>query len=460
MRVAFTKGSHAAISMYNLYSNYLERNMMKPSHKKLLLLTILSAITLALLGGWNLYWGYAQGLQDKHTYFPAIQSPASLPPADAATQRISLPAGFAIRIFAANLSSPRLMTVGPDGWIYVALMGSGQVVRLPDRDHNGLADSTEIVTSGLASPHNLEWFNGWMYVAELGRIERFKDQNNDGVYETRELVTNNIPGSGGHSSRTLHFGPDGKLYVSAGSSCNICVESDPRRAAILRFNPDGTIPADNPFANDPDTSKRPLWAWGLRNSVDFLWTPTGAMWASTMGSDLLGDTTPPEVLIDPIQKGKWYGWPYCYNPSLGVIPPNQPQAADTRMALPAGQTCAQAVAALLTDPAHSAPIGMSFANKSTWPAAYQDDLFIAEHGSWNTSTSANYRDCKVERVVIESGAVVRSETFASGWRAPGKLCGDATTWGRPAGITFGADGAMYISDDKGGRVYRVVYTGQ
>jgi glucose/arabinose dehydrogenase len=383
-----------------------------------------------------------------------------VPPPDAASQRITVPDGFAIRIFAQSLSGPRLLTVGPDGWLYAALKDSGQIARLPDRDGNGLADSAEIVASNLSQPHNLEWHDGWMYVAETGRIDRLKDQNQDGVYETRELVTNNIPGSGGHSSRTLHFGPDGKLYVSAGSSCNLCEESDPRRAAILRFNPDGSIPGDNPFAQDSDPRKQAVWAWGLRNSVDFLWLPDGKLYANQNGSDGLGDTTPPEEILIPVQGGRWHGWPYCYTPVQGLNQPPQSEVRDTRLNLPSGLTCAQAVPALLTDSAHSAPLGVTSAARAAFPAEYQDDLFMAYHGSWNTSNPANYRDCKVQRVVIENGAVVRSETFANGWRAPGQMCGSADTWGRPAGVTFGSDGALYISDDDGGRIYRVVYTGQ
>ena len=146
----------------------------------------------------------------------------------------------------------------------------------------------------------------------------------DGILDVKELVTDNIPGGGGHFTRTVHFGPDGKMYVSAGSSCNVCAETDPRRAAILRFNPDGSIPPDNPYANDGDVRKRAVWASGLRNSVDFLWTPSGGMWASMNGRDNLKDasglpdTLPPEVIVFPVQSGGFYGWPYCYNPARRI----------------------------------------------------------------------------------------------------------------------------------------------
>lgn len=400
--------------------------------------------------------GAAQAAQ---IFLPEIYRSTGVPPVDEAAQRITVPAGFAIRIFASGLpGNPRLMEVGPDGQLYVALTGAGSIARLPDRDGNGLADAVEIAASGLTSPHNLEWRGEWMYVAQTGRVDRLTDTNRDGVYETRVLVTDNIPGTGGHGTRTLHFGPDGKLYVSAGSSCNICAEEDPRRAAILRFNPDGSIPADNPFAGDPDKRKQAVWAYGLRNSVDFLWSPEGELWANHNGSDGLGNDVPPEELVIPVQQGRSHGWPYCYTPVLGLNQPLRSEVRDTRMALPAGFNCAQAVPARLTVAAHSAPLGMSAAARAAFPGPYRDDLFIALHGSWDT-TAGSARDCKVERVIVEEGEVTGSVTFANGWRAPGKPCGSPDTWGRPADVVFGADGSMFISDDKGRRIYRVVYIG-
>lgn len=384
-----------------------------------------------------------------------------LPPPDEASRRLTVPAGFAIRIFAEGLGGKaRFMAFGPDGALYLTLMNAGRIVRLPDRDGDGRADRVEVVAEGLNLPHGIEWRDGWLYVAEGDRVERLRDGNGDGYLEIRELVTDHIPSPRGHVSRTLHFGPDGKLYVSAGSSCNICEEDDPRRAALLRFNPDGTIPSDNPFASDPDPRRRPLWAWGLRNSVDFLWTPDGTLWANHNGSDGMGDDLPPEEIVIAVQRGRHHGWPYCYTPGLGPnLPPDQrAEVRDSRMALPPNFTCADAVPALFTDLAHSAPLGMDTGARAAFPPQYWDDLFVAYHGSWNTSLP-NARDCKVQRIVVENGRPVRSEDFANGWRAPGKMCGDPATWGRPADVLFGPDGAIYISDDHGGRVYRVVYTG-
>jgi glucose/arabinose dehydrogenase len=390
-------------------------------------------------------------------YLPLISKGPPLPPADEAAARIQVPPGFHIRIYAENLASrPRFMAIGPDGHLYLSLMNAGQVVRLPDRNRDGLADGTEVIASGLNLPHGLAFYNGYLYVAEGDKVERLAGPQPDGSFGTPELVTDNIPGPSGHSSRTVIFGSDGKMYVSAGSSCNVCEESDPRRAAVLRFNPDGSIPPDNPFANDPDTRRRPLWAWGLRNSVGLVVAPNGGLWANHNGSDGLGDDLPPEEIVIEVQGGKHYGWPYCYTPGVGVIPPGTQEVRDTRIDLPAGFSCAQAVPALFTAPAHSAPLGMTLGRTGNFPPDYADDLFVAYHGSWNT-TAANIRDCKVERVLLENGKPVGSQTFATGWRAPGKPCGDAATWGRPADVVFNTYGEMFISDDKGNRVYRVIY---
>jgi glucose/arabinose dehydrogenase len=396
-----------------------------------------------------------QAPTDSIVFLPLISKGIPLPPADAASQRIQLPAGFHIRIFADNLGGkPRFMTIGPDGHLYLTLMSAGQVVRLPDRNQDGLADGVEVIASGIDRPHGLEFYDGYLYIASGDRVQRMQGPNQNGNFSALQLVTDNIPPPSGHSSRTIHFGSDGKMYVSAGSSCNVCEETDPRPATIMRFNPDGSIPADNPFANDPDIRKRPVYAWGLRNSVDFLWSPLGQLWANHNGSDGLGDDLPPEEIVIPVQMNKSHGWPYCYTPGVGVV--NANEIRYDRLALPSGFTCEDAIPAIFTAPAHSAPLGMEIASGNNFPAEFSDDLYVAYHGSWNT-TNVNIRDCKVERVILENGLPTGSETFATGWREDGKTCGDPSTYGRPADVIFGVIGEMFISDDAGGRVYRVVY---
>lgn len=417
---------------------------------------IILIFTIVLIVSGGPFPAQAQVINGNTIYLPLVSKGIALPPPDAASQRITLPPGFQIRIFADQLSgSPRFMTIGPDGQLYISLMNAGQVVRLPDRNHDGLAEPAEIVATGISLPHGLEFYQGYLYIASGNRVQRMQGPDSSGNFSALQLVTDNIPSATGHVTRTIHFGPDDKMFVSAGSSCNICEESDPRRAAILRFNPDGSIPADNPFANDADVRKRPVYAWGLRNSVDFLWSPNGHLWADHNGSDGLGDDLPPEEIIIPVQINKSHGWPYCYTPGVGLV--NASEVRDTRLALPPGFTCNDAVAAILTAPAHSAPLGMSIASGSNFPSEYNNDLYVAFHGSWNTNVVANYRDCKVERVKLENGLPVGTETFASGWRENNKKCGDSSTYGRPADVIFGNNGEMFISDDAGGRIYRVVY---
>lgn len=420
----------------------------------LIIILVLSFIML----GFGLNFPTAQAQQPPSTivYLPLISKGIALPPPDAASQRITLPNGFHIRIFADNLvGRPRFMAIGPDGNLYVSLMSGGQVVRLPDRNQDGLADGVEIIASGINQPHGLEFYNGYLYIASGDRVQRMQGPNPNGNFASLQLVTDNIAPAVGHSSRTIHFGPDGKMYVSAGSTCNICVETDPRPATIMRFNPDGSIPADNPFATDPDVRKRPVYAWGLRNSVDFLWSPNGNLWANHMGSDALGDDLPPEEIVIPVQGNRSHGWPYCYTPGVGLVASNE--VRDDRLALPSGFTCDDAIPAIFTAPAHSAPLGMEIAKPGNFPAEYNNDLYVAYHGSWNTNIVTNYRDCKIERVILENGEPTGSQTFATGWREPNTKCGDATTYGRPADVIFGVNGEMFISDDKGMRVYRVVY---
>lgn len=382
------------------------------------ILCVCALLVLLAIPAWVNSAPQPQAMAGRTLYFPLLpNADAVVPPADEATQRIRVPNGFAIRIFQQNLDGkPRFMAFGPDGQLYISLMSNGQIARLPDRNRDGRADGVEIVASNLDEPHGLEWRNGWLYVAETGSVVRLQDRNRDGQMEVKETITTNIPPYGGHRSRTVHFGPDGKLYVSVGSDTNNTPEEDPRRAAILRFNPDGSIPSDNPFANDSDPRKRPVWAWGLRNSVDFLWTPTGRLWANHNGSDLLGDNVPPEEIVIDVQRNRHHGWPYCYTPVLGPnLPPNQQdEVRDPRVALPSGFTCDQAVPALFTDPAHSAPLGMTAGSPINLPQTMINDLFVAYHGSWNTDNPDNYRDCKVQQIVVENGRPVRSQTFAKG----------------------------------------------
>jgi glucose/arabinose dehydrogenase len=388
-----------------------------------------------------------------------VAAELAIPPADEATERLQTPPGFMVHIFFSNLRGPRLMTVGPDDHLYVAERDANAVVRLPDANHDGLADERQVVAERLNEPHSVEWHQGELYVATNDLVLRMSDSNADGDFlddGEQITVTDNIPSGGGHSTRTLHIGPDGKLYVAAGSSSNINVESDRRRATLMRFNLDGSIPDDNPFAQDPEETRRPVWAEGLRNSVDFLFLPDGRLWADHNGSDQLGDDLPPEEIVIEVEKGKHYGWPYCYTPTLGATPSDTLEVEDERIEFDQWlASCQAATPALFTDLAHQAPLGMVYYARGSFPVEYWESLFVAYHGSWNSSVP---RDCKIERIILQDGQPVASEPFVTGFRDNDQQsCGGA--WGRPAGLAVGLQGELFISDDENGNIYRVVYTG-
>ena len=416
------------------------------------------ALLLTLLTGFSVLAQYTPATTpepEATTDTPSEATPVPAGGTDDAS-RLVVPENFAVRVFASGLMKPRLMTVGEDGSLYVAEQEGGRVSRLVDADFNGVAESVTVIAENMPGAHSVEWFNGWLYVSEGSQIERIQDADGDGTFEARELVTDNIPEPVRHVSRTLRFGPDGMLYVSTGSSSNNTPETDPRRAAILRFNPDGTIPADNPYANDADPLRQPIWAEGLRNSIDFLFTDRGQLWANHNGSDDLGDDTPPEEVVINIEKGKNYGWPYCYTPVLGAVPAGTVDVRDERVPFGGSiSSCDQSSPALFTDLAHSAPIGMTQYKSYAFPEKYQMGIFEAYHGSWNSGVP---RDCAVQFISVENGVPVSSEPFMTGFRDSAEQnCADA--WGRPAGVTVGRDGQLFVSDDQNGNIYIVTYTG-
>ena len=340
---------------------------------------------------------------------------------------INLPAGFAIGVYTSGLNSPRMMVLGPDGLLYVAERGAGRVVCLRDANLDGAADGIEVVAKGINQPNSLAFApDGSLYVAETTRVWRLSQPDGQGVYQQREEVIKGLPG-GGHATRTLLFSPDGTaLFVSIGSSCNICQESDSRRATIMKFNPDG--------------SGGQVYASGLRNAVGITFRPdTQELWATDNGRDNLGDTLPPETVYK-ITEGGNYGWPYCH--AGRIIDPDFGSA----------QSCQGIQAPVIEMAAHMAPLGLAFYTGSQFPPEYQGSLFIALHGSWNSSVPVGY---KIMRAAVSAGQVGPAEDFASGW-----LRADGSVWGRPVDIVNAPDGSLFVSDDLGGNIYRIYYVGK
>ena len=364
------------------------------------------------------------------TFAPASAAEVSLMTDAELAQKVRLPTGFEISIYARGLLGPRFMSVGPDGHIFVSMPRMGWVGRLRDDDGDGKVERVDRVVQELERPHGLAFWQGKLYVAgteKIWRIDRFREREAPGQITT---IVPNLPNGGqGHWTRTILFGPDGKLYVSVGSSCNVCKEKDPRRAAIVRYNPDG--------------SGEEVFATGLRNSVGIAWHPvTKELWGTDNGRDWLGDESPPEE-INIIRQGKNYGWPNC----IGNRVPDPDFGS--------AEICQKTESPALTIPAHSAPLGLAFYTGKQFPQEYHGDIFVALHGSWNRSKKTGY---KVVRVRLDKGQPKQVEDFATGWLVQDK--GKEVVWGRPVDLVVGLDGSLYLSDDYAGYIYRIRYKGK
>jgi glucose/arabinose dehydrogenase len=338
--------------------------------------------------------------------------------------QLSVPAGLKVTYFARDLDGVRFMAVAPDGVLYASQPGRGRVVRLPDDNHDGVADSTVVAVTGLNQPHGLAFHKGGLYVAATDGVARVALGANGKATGTPVYV-NRYSGGGGHWSRTIVFGADSAMYVSVGSSCNLCVEQSSDRAAVLRFNEDG--------------SGKRVFASGLRNAVGLAVEPqTGALWASQNERDELPpnhEDLPPEE-INILTDGADYGWPYCYGDRV----PN-PEYNDAAR-------CSRTVPPAAKLQAHSAPLGMVFlARASALPDSYRGDLLIAYHGSWNRSTPTG---AKVVLVHVSEGKPGAVEDFVTGWQRA-----DGSRWGRPVDVAVASDGSVMISDDDSGAIYRL-----
>lgn len=339
--------------------------------------------------------------------------------------RFKLPAGFAIEVFAADVGSPRLMALDPAGTLLVSEPARGRVLALPDKNADGKADGVQVVVEGLEQPHGLAFKDGALYVAETARVQRFR-YDAAGLKATQPTpVVRNLPADGGHWTRTVVFGPDGHMYVSVGSSCNVCRESDRRRAAVLRYDADG--------------AGERIFASGLRNAVGLALHPaTGALWATVNERDWRGDDRPPEMITE-VREGAFYGWPDCMVVGGRAIP-------DTRFA--EGARCDGVTPPTVEVQAHSAPMGLAFYTGTRFPPDYRGSLFVAYRGSWNRTVPTGY---KVVRVRFRDGRPAGVEDFVTGWLE------GAAAWGRPVGLIVGRDGALYLSDQGAGRIYRISY---
>jgi len=344
--------------------------------------------------------------------------------ASALEGRLSVPTGFTVRYFAKDLSGVRFMALGPRGVVYASQPRSGRIVRLPDANHDGVADGVEVVVSGLRQPHGLAFHKGALWVANTDGVVRVPIGAN-GLASGDPVYVNHYDAGGGHWSRTIIFGRDSAMYVAVGSTCNICVETSTDRAAVLRFNEDG--------------SGKRVYSSGLRNAVGLAVDPrTGAIWATQNERDNLRpehENLPAEEL-NILTAGGDYGWPYCHDDRV----PN-PEFNDAAR-------CAHTIPPALAMQAHSAPLGLTFLDHATsFPVDYRGDLLVAFHGSWNRDTPTG---AKVVRVQVRNDKPVGVEDFITGWQQS-----NGSRWGRPVDVLVASDGSVLVSDDSGGNIYRV-----
>ena len=337
---------------------------------------------------------------------------------------IQLPPGFSISIYADQVPGARSMAISPSGVLYVGTRQTGKVYAVIDQDGDMRAERVFTIAQGLDSPNGVSFRDGDLYVAEIHRILRYAQieaQLGDTV--APEVIFDGFPRDRHHGWKFIRFGPDGRLYVPVGAPCNVCRRDNPVYASITRMNSDGSM-----FE---------VFAHGVRNSVGFDWHPqSGALWFTDNGRDWLGDDLPPDVLNMADMKGLHFGFPHCHG---GVV--GDPEFGGD-------PACTQFTAPIVQLDAHVAALGMRFYTGKTFPEAYHNQIFIAEHGSWNRSRKTGYR---VTMVRMNGVGTPVYEPFAQGWQVGN------TAWGRPVDVEVMADGSLLVSDDKNGVIYRIAY---
>jgi glucose/arabinose dehydrogenase len=361
-----------------------------------------------------------------YIFFPSGYLTGLLPASvniDKDLEKIRLPGGFKIEIYARNVENARSMCLSPEGVLFVGSRKAGNVYAIPDRNQDQKADSVITLFEGLDTPNGIAYRNGSLYVAEINRILRWNHINDSLENPGKPVVINDsLPSDTWHGWRVIRFGPRGMLYISIGAPCNVCIRDDKRYATIMRMNADG--------------SGLEIFAEGIRNSVGFDWHPGNHdLWFTDNGRDWMGDDKPPDELNHAASKGMHFGFPYCHGKDI-----RDPEYND--------RACSQFASPQLELGPHVAALGMRFYTGNMFPERYRGGIFIAEHGSWNRSIPIGYRIMFVRMV---DDRPVSYEVFAEGW------LDEELAWGRPVDIQVMQDGAILVSDDKAGVIYRISY---
>ncbi|MDP2671239.1 MAG: PQQ-dependent sugar dehydrogenase [bacterium] len=341
-------------------------------------------------------------------------------------ENVSIPlkfdTSFKIGVFAKKLGPVRDLQFSPGGTLLASVPAQGRVVALPDVDNDGKADKVVNLLTGLNKPHGLAFYQGKLFVAELTKVSRYS-------FDEKKLTTSfdkklfSYPYQGGHSTRSVVIDKNGVLFVTVGSSCNVCVESEEWLAGVV--------------VSDTEGRKPRLFAKGLRNSVFLKISPeTGKLWGTDMGRDLLGDNTPKED-INIIKDGGDYGWPFCY----------ENKVHDDKFDPGNNHSCESTSAPVWSMQAHSAPLGLNFIDSQQFPDSWQGDMLVAFHGSWNRTVPTGYKIVKLD---VKGSSVISQEDFITGFLA------GSSALGRPVDLEFDSKGSLFISDDKIGAIYKLV----
>jgi len=349
-----------------------------------------------------------------------------MPSAQAAppVERIKLPPGFRIEVLTDDVPGARGMTLSPRGTLFVGSRGEGKVYALA----SPLAPDPKprVIARGLSMPVGVAFLDGALYVSSTSRIVRLDDIESRLDKPPQPLtISDRFPTETHHGWKFIAFGPDGYLYVPVGAPCNICARDENRYANIMKMKPDG--------------SDLQVVAKGVRNTVGFAWHPAShELWFTDNGRDWLGDDQPDDELNRLTQAGQHFGYPYCHAGNIA-----DPEFGKQR-------ACTDFVPPVAKLGAHVAALGMRFYTGTQFPAEYrQNNVFIAEHGSWNRSERSGYRIMRI--VLDDSGRVLRQEVFAEGWLQGG------SPWGRPVDVQVAPDGSLLVSDDMADAIYRIRY---
>ncbi|MDF1695504.1 MAG: PQQ-dependent sugar dehydrogenase [Saprospiraceae bacterium] len=365
-------------------------------------------------------------IYQKYPVNPPIQLSSNPYDGKLPLDRLKLPEGFKIDVYAENVENARSMCLSPNGTLFVGTRGKGNVYALVDMDKDGRSDKQYLLMEGGKMPNGVAFKDGDLYVAEVSRILKFKDIENklDNPGEP-EVIYDQYPTETHHGWKYIAFGPDGRLYVPVGAPCNICKSEDEVFASITSINPDGT---------DMRVEQE-----GVRNTVGFDWDPkTDELWFTDNGRDWMGDDSPNCELNRTNNKKGHFGYPYCHQGDL-----LDPEFGE-------GKSCDDYESPVVKLGPHTAPLGMEFYESALFPEEYQSDIFVARHGSWNRKEKIGY---DVVRVHKELDGSFQSTPFITGWLSDDK----SDVWGRPVDIEVMPDGSMLISDDFGDAIYRVYY---